>query len=244
MLSGEFYHGTSSIRLEHIRADGFKLNEDWSKWLSAKGVYFVLNRPLVALFYARQAALHDSGRYSPVEPVVIKVSINFYNETRILDLTSENGMHILFNKYYLVRSKFGSISDFLSVNDKIIRAIWSNTQFSEKEKSDFILSLCRRLRRYSEFKWDCAVITDLVNENGYAAIIAVFQEGLSGAFDCFEYKYHDESTPSYQGIRYRDAIVVCITDLDWIDKSFIEVNLDNYPKAYLNKVSNIENNGI
>ncbi len=240
MLSGDFYHGTSSHRLDQIRQEGFRLfQEDWGKWLCARGVYLVRNRPLVALFHAKWATKLDRSNNEESEPVVIRVTIRWHDEKRILNLTTEGGMQELFFKYSEVKKQYGSKEGFLIVEDKIIKSIMEYIELSDEDKKNYVRSMFKGTRTYEHFKWDCAVITSLVKERGYAAVIAVFQEGLSGAFDYFEHKYNEKNAISYQGIRYRDSIMVCITDLDWIGSEFTEIEFSSTHEGYLNKVSNI-----
>lgn len=243
MISGSYYHGTSSRRLDEILKNGFRLREDWSKWLAVKGVYFVLNRPLVALYFARRAVLLDKEKGYNSDPVVIKVSIEIENE-RMLNLTTEEGMRLFYKKYLYISEKYGSPKDYLTLNDPSIRSIFEVHGFSDKEKNDYVNSKLKEVRSYKHFRWDCAVITDLINENKYAIVVALFQEGLSGAFDRFNYKYEDEYIPSYQGIRYRDAIMVCVTDLNCIGKEFEKLEKYDYEQGYIDKVSCIEDDRI
>jgi len=244
MISGNYYHGTSTHRLESIRKNGFRLGErdDWSKWLCARGVYFVLNRPSVALFFARRAVLTDRGQGIQSEPVVIEVSVNVCETTRMLDLTTEAGMKIFFGKYVTVRSQYGSLDAFLSKNDPCIRSVYSADSFSQVEKDDYVGGLMVARRPYSHFNWDCAVLTQLVDECGYVGVLAVFQEGNPWCFDYFpEDVYEDETTPHFHGIRYRDAVNVCVTHLDLIRGDFTIVTFDDCPEEYIHKVSSTAN---
>lgn len=242
MASGAYYHGTSSYRLESIRTKGFRLREDWSKWLSAKGVYFVLNRPLVALYYAKRAVLQDKYRNIDSFPVVINVPVHI-TDKNVLNLTTENGMHILYDKYAQMKKQYGTSKAFLTKKDRRLKTIYNANGFSDSEKSDYIDDIINYNRSY-KLKWDCAIITDLVNEHDFCAVIAIFQEGLSGALDCFNHEYSEAETPSYQGIRYRDAIMVCVTDLDCIDDEFDIVEDHNFPSEYIEKVTSIAHDRI
>ena len=116
------------------------------------------------------------------------------------------------------------------------------TFLSEDEKNEYKEDCKQQIRSYAEFKWDCAVLTELVNEHNYAAIIALFQEGESGAHVHFGKKHEDKYCPSYQGIRYRDAIMVCVVDLEWIGDIERELKdlVNNYSsKAFAKKVADI-----
>ena len=250
MISADYFHGTSTHRLQGIRVQGFKINErdNWANWLCARGVYFVLNRPLVALYSANRAVLSDARRSIESQPIVLKACICLPDDkSRILDLTKEDGMLVLYGKYLEVKDKYGSIDEFMNSNDgipKAILAVPSYPGINDRAKRDYISSITANLRKYEHFKWDCAVITQLVNERNYAVVYAVFQEGVSAAYDHFAHIYKEPENPSYQGIRYRDAIIACVVDLNCIDPNIEEISVNTYPECFVSKVSNIANDRI
>jgi len=242
--SGTFYHGTSSHRLDSIRQKGFRLRDNWSKWLCARGVYFVLNRPLVALYYARRTALLDRSQYAHSEAVVIEVPIHIKDDRRVLNLTTDDGMQTFVLKYQDLQERMGTVQDplLMKLNEKKISSIRDALGYTEEEKNDVIAGIINQSRAGASYlKWDCAVLTDLVAEHGFAAIMAAFQEGVPGAYDCFRHEYRDEFTQSYQGIRYRDSIILCITDLDWIERSYTVVDYSEFDSTYIEKVCSIKN---
>ena len=109
--------------------------------------------------------------------------------------------------------------------------------------------MINRIRSYSQFKWDCAVITDLVNKRNYSAVLAVFQEGESMAFDFYKHIYEDEHVSLYQGIRYRDAIMVCVTDLSMIDNDpntyeIIKLDENNFPGEFIKKGASVKKDSL
>ena len=70
MLSGPLYHGTSSHRLKGIIENGFVENTNTNKWLYAKGIYCVRERPLVAHYFANWAVSQDEDQQPGALPVV------------------------------------------------------------------------------------------------------------------------------------------------------------------------------
>jgi hypothetical protein len=248
MLRGDYYHGTSSERLKEIKSEGFKLRGDWSKWLCAKGIYFVFNRPIVAYYYAKLATLIDFERKGiDSTPVVIKVPLNILDSHKILNLTTDSGMLEFYKKYSETKMMYEGKSSFLDINDKFINDLRSKTfeDISSEEIEDYIESMTNKKRSYSQFKWDCAVITELVNNRDYSAVLAVFQEGDSMAYDFYKHIYEDEHVPSYQGIRYRDAIIACVTDLSMIDSNpntyeIIVLDEKKFPVEFIKKGASVK----
>lgn len=241
----DFYHGTTSSSLENIMRQGFILsnkNPDWSKWLCAFGVYCVLNRPSIAYYFARQRTLIKRDGV----PKVIKIPVKMPHRDRILDLTTDEGHVELLKKYLEMKNLYGSVDAFLEIHDDKFIEILNLPNFTMEEKNDYIQSVQDNLRSYRQFKWDCAIITQLVRERNYAIIIAVFQEGDSIAFDVYNHKYEEPDNPSYQGIRFRDSLIACITDLKIIDGSpstysEVDINQLQYPENFLSKVSSTRN---
>jgi len=178
-------------------------------------------------------------------PKVIKVPVNLPEKRRILDLTTDEGIIELLKKYLETKNLYGNQNDFLEINDDAIIEIKKLSGYSDTEKTGYIESLKSTIRPYLNFKWDCAVITQLVREKNYSMIIAVFQEGESIAYDVYNHKYEEVDSPSYQGIRFKDSLIACITDLDIIDgnhSAYEEVDIESlsYPVNFLTKTSSIE----
>jgi hypothetical protein len=107
-----------------------------------------------------------------------------------------------------------------------------------------VKSAHEKCRSYKQFKWDCAVITTIVDEKGYAVVMAAFQEGMTGAYDFFRHRYTDTYVPSYQGVRYMDSVVACITDVrvitqDIDDDCIVPIQAERYPPGFFGNFCNL-----
>ncbi|MDP2916229.1 MAG: hypothetical protein Q8O91_12365 [Candidatus Aminicenantes bacterium] len=243
MLSGPLYHGTSSPRLKGIIENGFVENTNTNKWLYAKGIYCVRDRPLVAHYFANWAVSLDEDQQPGALPVVIKIKLNEIARKRILDLTTDRGMAVFYNRYRLFKSAYDTWHDLYKEGFAIGTS--AKNRLHNKIVSEYLDSIKKEKIKYGRFNWDCAVITLLTKENGYDLIVAAFQEGDSGAHDFFKYRYKNRYVPSYQGIRYLDGIIVCITNADVISskikwKDIISLKKENYPDGFFEKFCSLK----
>jgi hypothetical protein len=124
MISGDLYHGTSSGRWEEIRSHGFQLAEGWDKWLCARGVYCVYERPLVAYYFATWAAhLDNTQKRYPRDstPVVLRVHTRDLGQHEVLDLTTDKGMAEFYHTYESFRRDYDEPADFLAEEPEVVK---------------------------------------------------------------------------------------------------------------------------
>lgn len=113
MLDPVFYHGMSAQEWTEVQAQGrFSLRCDFTRWLAARGVYLFWNNPVLARRWALRkesdrkplpARLNDR-EHNPRGLVVLKVRLKEFEKTRLLDLTSADGMQGLFWSHRRLRT--------------------------------------------------------------------------------------------------------------------------------------------
>jgi hypothetical protein len=95
ILNSSLYHGTSKARFESIKTNGFLHGDPYyNNYLAPSGTYLVLGRPLVARRFAQIVAEEDRST-----PVVISLSLSMVTENETIDLTTDEGMHLLYIGY-------------------------------------------------------------------------------------------------------------------------------------------------
>lgn len=216
MNDWKLYHGTSRKMLEIIQQCGFVTGElRFHSWLAPQGIYFVPNRPLIARRFAKQA-----GRSDFSEPVVLEVQLRTPDSDRILDLSTDRGMNLFYLAYVKAQGLFSTEKlGHLGKNAppeyieylQSIRQVNQDTLDKLNEAHDKALEDPRR------FNWDTVAIRLLIDEHNFQLVIALAQEGTSFnlSFSGREPLFH--VAPHYSGVRCRDHIEVCVTDLGLID---------------------------
>jgi len=244
MNNWNLYHGTSKKMLETIQQYGFVLGElRFYNWLSPQGIYFVPNRPLIARRFAKQA-----GRSDFSEPVVLEVQLKTPDPERILDLSTDKGM----NRFYLAYIKAHGLLSTKKLGNlgsnapreyveylKSIRQVNKHILDKLDEAHDQALKDPRR------FNWDTAAIRLLVDEYNIQLVIALVQEGTSfnRSFSGREPRFH--AVPHYSGVKCRDHIEVCVTDLSLIDLDNMRIrtfdaDAKEFHEDFINFVTNID----
>jgi hypothetical protein len=95
MIDWRLYHGTSEAAYGSIKRNGFVLGDHcFLGWLNTTGVYCVCGRPLIAKRFAEREAQRDRSK-----PVVLEVPVRIPDSDRILNLTTDEGMNLLFESY-------------------------------------------------------------------------------------------------------------------------------------------------
>lgn len=219
MLKYEFYHGTSRIRYDSIKKHGFVLADPkYRNWLAPIGVYFIVNRPLVALRFSREAAAADDS-----ETVLLKVPISCPpNLEQVLDLTTDDGMFLLFRSYELARRLYHAPNPKLGSN---VPPTYAAYRRSLVEKHSRLMETLRKpfdqWKEHKNVNWDTLAMQVLVDEFSIILIIAALHEGttFNMRFTSDEPEY--VKARSHKGIRARDHIEVCVIDPAYIDVSGI-----------------------
>jgi len=212
----EFYHGTSRVRYKSIKEHGFMFaTPNYRNWLAPVGVYFIVNRPLVALRFAREASAADDS-----EPVLLKVPINFPKDRdRVLDLTTDDGMFLLFRGYELARrlyhaprSKFGpNIPPGLAEYKK---SLMDKYRSLKKTLDEVPFKLWRA---HENVNWDSLAMEILRQESSIALVTATLHEGITFNLRFTSKQPVYPKARSHKGIRARDHIEVCVMDVACID---------------------------
>lgn len=216
MENWEFYHGTSSQAYKSIRTYGFIFTDvRFHNFLAPQGVYLVPNRPLIARRFAKQASRSDFSK-----PVVLNVKVNLKKVIRILDLTSDAGMNRFYRAYVKAKSlysirktpKLGKNAPDIT-KDYIESIRKANKQVLDRldEADSYFKTDPRR------FNWDAAAIRLIIDEDDIQLIIAAVQEGTTFNYSFSRREPEFKTVPHYSGIRCRDHIEACITDLSIID---------------------------
>ena len=221
------FHGMSEPSHKSMckNNEPFLIAENTDRWLIAKGLYFVIERPLIALRYARQAAINQG--YQENEIVVLEYLLSDFKLANVLNLCSDEGQYILWKCYAELRQ-------FLNSQKVISRKV---AQFSAYQQ-DLAASQNARRKKISELisqMWQTddagqkknpdsyAILLLNAAENGYDAVLAMFQEGepVSTYFNQKMPTY--DSTPAYRGIRIRDHLELCLVDPQQIQTLQFEV---------------------
>ena len=213
------YHGTTESASLNIEKDGFRCSDkNYSYYLSAYGIYFVVNRPLIATRFALKSN----------EPIVLKVSLKDIPKERILDLTTDEGMNILWETYdNLKKAGFDlkrMTKELKNTSHEPLKIKYLKSKIDINPMKD-ILGSTKRWRKDSAskikiFNADSVVLDHL--SRYYILIISSVNEGvtLQKKFTFSEAKY--KSVKGYKGIQARNHIEVCVTNTDYILKESIE----------------------
>ena len=218
--TNELFHGTSCKRYDSIVKCGFQLSSDhYDRFISANGIYFVANRPLVARRFALMAAREDQ-----CEEVVLSVELKFIANNELLDLTTDNGMHMLYKGYLKLEQLFKQ--------KKRTSAPRTPTVYElslEKESENMELFGTKVLTRMSERKkslnWDSSALAFVAAENNCAVMVAAIQEGTTFNKSFSHEQYTHGTSTNYHGMSYRDHIEVCVLDLALIDMKSLKVRI-------------------
>lgn len=244
MINWKFYHGTSSKAYESINTYGLMLTDiRFHNFLAPQGVYLVPNRPLIARRFAKQASRLDFSK-----PVVLKVKLNLNNSLNVLDLTTDAGMNRFYRAYLKAKSLYS-----------IRRApkLGKNTPDEYKEYIESIRDANKQiLKRLEEadnsfkddprrFNWDAAAIRLIIDEDNIQIVIAAVQEGTTFNYSFSRREPEFSTVPHYSGIRCRDHIEACVTDLSIIDLKKIKErphaqDLNEFEEDFVAWITNID----
>ncbi len=99
ILNSPLYHGTSRTRYESIKTNGFLHGEPhYNNYLAPLGTYLIIGRPLVARRFAQIVAEEDKSA-----PVVVSLALDSVTENETIDLTTDEGMHLMYVGYTEIR---------------------------------------------------------------------------------------------------------------------------------------------
>jgi len=210
----KLYHGTSQKRLESILDNGFALGDPhYNNWLSPTGVYLVLGRPLIARRFALSPSAEDGSK-----PVVVSLKIKFPTDEKMWDLTTDEGMHLLYIGYTEIERKWKkrkrqnksrAPSSYTTSKKMTIEALdgWLDEIF----QNDF------KVNR------DSVVIRYIVELFDIELILASIQEGTT-----FNYSFSGNEpsyliSANYHGLSYRDHIEFCVLNPSLIVSKSIKI---------------------
>jgi hypothetical protein len=216
------YHGTIESSYLNIKAHGFRCSDkNYSNFLAASGVYFFINRPLLAI--RRGERFTDS--------VLLTSSLLEIPTENVLDLTTDEGMNILWTTYDELNKKRNDVKRWkeeLKTDCDEVRKIYLLSKI-EKEKNIFENHFLPAEKwvdgNKKNFNMDSLVLDHLSRQ--FIVIISIVSEGVTmqKKFTAFESKY--ETVEGYNGIRTRNHLEICVTNTNFIDKTSIrEVNID------------------
>ena len=217
ILNSPLYHGTSNTRFKSIQTKGFLHGDPhYDNYLAPSGIYLIIGRPLLARRFAEIAAEEDDST-----PVVITLSLNTVTEAETIDLTTDEGMHLIYVGYTAIKRKFKSkrrssksrtpknYNESLQAEQKAID-LWLDELF------DMELST-----KKNSINWDSPVLKYISQNLDQRLIIAEIQEGttFNQSYTGKEPRYN--KSKNYRGIRIRDHIELCVLDTSIIDETTI-----------------------
>ncbi len=236
--TNELFHGTSHQRFDSIVNNGFQFGSpQYDRFLSANGIYFVVNRPLIARRFALMAATEEE-----CEEVVVSVELNHLAKDALLDLTTDKGSHILFKGYLNLERLFKQKRRETTPRTPTVYEV-----SLKKHVSSFELFGKELLKRMSERKkplnWDSPALQCIATENNCAVIVAAIQEGTTFNNSFIHEEYTHGTSKNYHGMRYRDHIEVCVIDPALIDMESLKVrskmeDLHYYEDGFGNEIVN------
>lgn len=244
MKNWKLYHGTSRKAFEWIIKHGFLPSEfRFHNFLAPHGTYFVPNRPLLARRFAKQV-----GRSDFSEPLVLEVPLRLSNTVRVLDLTTDKGMNRFYKAYVEIKSLLSvSKAPRLGRNTPVERIeYFKSIQDANREilaKLNEANSAFRDDPR--RFNWDTAAIRLIIDKDKIQLIVAAVQEGTTFNLSFSNREPEYRGVPSYSGIRCRDHLEVCVTDLSLIDLKNIRIrslasDSRQFDRDFVNWVTNID----
>ena len=218
------YHGTSSSRAEKILKHGFKLGDhNHGNRIASKAIFLVLNRPLISLRHAIKQS--DDDEDNDKDAVVFNVTLKGIDDESFLDLTSDVGLHILFEGYAKLNRIFKQ--------EEIIRNI-SVYDYDGKQYKASGLKYISELHSYGQkilkqcslsresICWDTAPLRLIAKENFYEVIVATIQDGALISDDFQFTVAKDSENSNYKGLRYLDHIEVCVLNESLIPKNSLK----------------------
>lgn len=123
MYKAKFYHGLSKKEWDQIKKQRrFNFRKDTGRWLAMSGVYFFRDNPILAYRWASrkenrlESLPKDPKKPKPPtnSPIVLQVELKKHNSIKSLDLTTDQGMQLLFWAHRLltgiVEDDFGSVT--------------------------------------------------------------------------------------------------------------------------------------
>lgn len=199
------YHGTSSSRAISIKNNGFQKSPvRYDRWLAPDGIYFVPNRPLIALRFALAPAQEEN-----CEPTVLSVDFDTLEDDCILDLTSDSGLYELYSAYNKLHRIFKQTKhkEKARTPDSYTADLLEKIDFLESE--DF-LSL--NITAENSCNWDSAALRYVAMIHNCKIIVAAIQEGTTFSLSYFGKNVEHRISRNYKGLGFRDHIEVCVVD--------------------------------
>ena len=193
----------------------------YDNWLAPTGTYLVLGRPLVARRFALKTAHEDNNI-----PVVVALRVTPPDETKIWDLTTDEGMHLLYVGYTEIERKWIHYK-----RDNSSRAPRSYTISKEETINELEDWIKEALEGGSKINRDSIVIRYISDELSIELVLAAFQEGTTFSLTLSDEEPHYFSSTNFHGIRYRDHIELCVLNPNLIDKNSISIrdkSMDDY----------------
>ena len=223
----KLFHGTSRQRFDSIVKNGFQLGSiHYDQFLSATGIYFVANRPLIARRFALMAATEEQ-----CEEIVVSVELKPLANDALLDLTTDKGSHILYKGYLRLIQLFKQ-----KRREATPRTPTVYEASLENYVSSFELFGKELLMRMSEHKkplnWDSPALKCIASENNSAVIVAAIQEGTTFNEIFIHEKYTHGTSKNYHGISCRDHLEICVIDPSLIDMKSLQVRLEQEDLHY------------
>jgi len=228
------YHGTSFGRAEAISNIGFKKSvHRYDRWLGSDGIYFVSNRPLIALRFAEICANEEA-----TGPAVLAVSLSDFDDESILDLTSDIGLNNLYRGYSRLERIFKQTKHASHPRT-------TDTYFvdltSKLDSIDGVAKgiLALNISEKNSFNWDSAALRLVAMECNCQIIVAAIHEGTTFNLSFSGENYHHRISRNYKGLKFRDHIEVCIIEPSIISKESIEfINKDDITNGLENTFVN------
>lgn len=196
------YFGTTLSTLKFIQQNGldavYTKTRDYDAWLGDVGIYLTLNRPYVAYHFAKQKAFKTKDD----KAIILEAEIDTTQiaEYEVLDLTTESGMYILWDKYM-------DLDTLINGNpyQGATTQTFTNT-------SSYFQSLNQSILNTKIQNIDCIAITEIVTTKKIKVIIGIFQEGDSYSKTLTGKAVKEyPNIGAYQGILSRTHIEICVT---------------------------------
>lgn len=216
--TNELFHGTSCQRFDSIVNYGFQLSRDhYDRFLSANGIYFVANRPLIARRFALMAAIEEQ-----CEDVVLSVELKFIANDELLDLTTDNGTHKLYKGYLKLERLFKQKKRESAPRTPTVYEVSLENHLRSLELFSTEV-LTRMSERKKPLNWDSSALKLVATENNCAVMVSAIQEGTTFNKSFSHEQYTHGTSKNYHGMSYRDHIEVCVLDPALIDMKSLKV---------------------
>lgn len=176
----------------------YSKTRDYDAWLGDVGIYLTLNRPYVAYHFAKQKAFKTKDEKAII--LEAEIDTSQITENEVLDLTTESGMYLLWDKYIDLDTQING-----NPYQGAITQAPNNT-------SSYFQSLTQNTLNTQIQNIDCIAITEIVTNQKIKVIIGIFQEGDSYSKTLTGKAVKEyPNIGAYQGILSRTHIEICVT---------------------------------